>query len=68
MSSADSTPPDLAALGRRYARAKGQVDQLKVTMREATREAVTVHGVEEAAAARLLGVDRMTIRSWLGKR
>jgi len=36
---------------------------------EAARLAVLANpGVSEAASARLLGVDRMTVRKWLGKR
>jgi hypothetical protein len=68
MADATDAPPDLAALGKRYARTKTQLDTVKAEMREAVRVACTVHGVEEAQAARLLGVDRMSVRSWLGKR
>jgi DNA invertase Pin-like site-specific DNA recombinase len=58
---------DLAAIGRRRARAKGNLERLTEEAKEAAREAAD-EGVSESELARLLQVDRMTIRTWLGKK
>jgi hypothetical protein len=61
-------PPDLAAYKRRYTRLRMQLDDLRGEIKTAVVDAVQNHGVEEAVAARESGVDRMTVRAWLGKR
>lgn len=59
--------PDLCALGRRRAAAKAELDAATADAKAAAR-AMADQGVPEAELARRLKVDRMTIRSWLGKR
>jgi DNA invertase Pin-like site-specific DNA recombinase len=58
---------DLAAIGRRRARARANLDRVTEEAKEAAREAFA-EGVSESELARLLQVDRMTIRTWLGKK
>lgn len=58
---------DLAAIGRRLARATGTLDRIKEEAREAAVEAVA-GGMSEVEVARLLRVNRHTVREWLGKR
>lgn len=58
---------DLSRSGASLARARARV---KAKLEEAESLAVQAdgEGVPEAEIARLLGVDRMTVRKWLGKR
>src|SRR5690349_11122373 len=67
-SAAATDGPDLAALKRRYQRLRKQTDEVRAEIKLAVLDAVRNHGVEEAVAARESGVDRMTVRAWLGKR
>jgi hypothetical protein len=64
-----STTPferDLARDGRRLARARAAEEQARDNLAATVQEAVSA-GVSEVRAAELAGVDRMTIRAWLGK-
>lgn len=58
---------DLQRAGRKLLRAR---DTVASAMSEATDAAVkaAASGVPEVEIARTLGVDRMTVRKWLGKR
>ncbi|MEN6544515.1 MAG: hypothetical protein ABFE07_00565 [Armatimonadia bacterium] len=58
---------DLQRVARKLLRAR---DTLAAVMNEATdaADAANMAGVPEAEIARTLGVDRMTVRKWLGKR
>jgi hypothetical protein len=60
-------PERLASAGRRLAAARAE----EAAAREQARElaiAAIVAGQTEAGVARALGVDRMAVRNWLGKR
>lgn len=57
----------LTHAGNRLARARGNVDALMDNAREIALDAIS-SGATEAEVARILGVDRMTVRKWLGKR
>lgn len=58
---------ELKRVARKLLRAR---DSLASVMNEATDAAVAANaaGIPEAEIARTLGVDRMTVRKWLGKR
>ncbi len=58
---------DLTRVGRRYAKARSASEALRVELADVTRSAVAA-GTSESEAARLAGVDRMTVRKWTGKR
>ncbi len=58
---------ELAAIGKRRARAKVSLDRATTEAKAAVKLAIDA-GVSEADAARILQVDRMTVRSWLGKK
>lgn len=58
---------ELAKLGRRRARAKATFEKVNDEAKAAVVAAAEA-GVPEAELARVLQVDRMTVRSWLGKR
>ena len=58
------TPLERAA--RRYARAQPARNEARDRLAEAVRDAVAA-GMTEVDAARVGGVDRMTVRKWLGK-
>lgn len=62
------TEGDLAALVKRWQTAQVREAQLREEVREAIVLACDDGSITEAAAARLAGVDRMTIRAWRGKR
>lgn len=57
----------LERASQRYAAAVVERDQARDVLCGAVRAAVR-DGMTEAEAARVAGVDRMTIRAWLGKR
>jgi DNA invertase Pin-like site-specific DNA recombinase len=57
----------LEAVGRRWSAARVKERALAAELYEAIREAVE-GGMSEAEAARVAGVDRMTVRRALGKR
>ena len=59
--------PTLQALGRRLAKARKAEADAMDDIRAALPEAIAA-GVTEVDAARLTGLDRMTIRKMLGKR
>jgi hypothetical protein len=61
------TDDELAALGRAFARKRAAFHAARDELRTVV-QAEAVSGAAEAKLARLLQVDRMTIRSWLGKR
>jgi DNA invertase Pin-like site-specific DNA recombinase len=52
---------------KRFARAKRRYTEARQHMHDLVLEAIA-DGQTEAGIARMLGVDRMTVRSWLGKR
>ena len=56
----------LDTLGRRFARARAQRETAREALAEAVRAAVA-GGMTEVEAARRAGVDRLTVRRWLGK-
>ena len=58
---------ELERAGVRLQRARAAVDQATEQARAAALAALA-EGVAEAGVARTLGVDRMTIRKWAGKR
>lgn len=64
-------PPEdtanLSALGRQLADARAAVRDITQQVQAAVIHAVTVDGRAEAEVARQAGVDRMTVRGWLGK-
>lgn len=62
------TEGDLGALAKRWHAAQLREAQLREEVRAAVVLACDDGSISEAAAARLAGVDRMTIRSWRGKR
>lgn len=57
----------LEQAAERYAGATAQRNEARDVLCGAVRAAVR-DGMTEAEAARVAGVDRMTIRAWLGKR
>lgn len=61
------TDNDLERAGRKLRSARKAADDAYETARLAALAAIA-DGVPEAVAARELGVNRMTIRKWLGKR
>jgi DNA invertase Pin-like site-specific DNA recombinase len=61
------TRTDLARVGAKWQAAKTKERALAAELYEAIREAVE-GGMTEAEAARVAGVDRMTVRRALGKR
>lgn len=58
---------DLGAAGRRLGRARTAL-QLAVDGARQAAIAALSEGVSEAEVSRTLGVDRMTVRKWAGKR
>lgn len=58
---------DLAALGRRRAETRRAYEDATAVLRAAVLRALE-EGRAEAEVARTAGVDRMTVRSWAGKR
>jgi len=52
---------------RNYARAKDRLAEARDELRRHVREVVGTGAMSEAEAARVAGVDRMTVRAWLGK-
>jgi DNA invertase Pin-like site-specific DNA recombinase len=56
----------LEAVGKRWNAARSRERELAAELYEAIREAVE-GGMSEAEAARVAGVDRMTVRRALGK-
>lgn len=61
------TDKELAALGARWAKQKSAYDTARAAMRKVVEEEAA-EGAAEARLARLLKLDRMTVRGWLGKR
>lgn len=57
----------LVHMGNRLSKARTKVDELMENAREIALD-VLASGGTEAEVARLLGVDRMTVRKWAGKR
>ena len=57
----------LATAGHRLAVARARLAASMADAEAAARMALD-HGVAEAEVARVLGVDRMTVRKWAGKR
>ena len=62
-----TTLTEVQLRGRDYARALRRMERAKSVLREAVLNAVE-DGHPEARIAREAGVDRMTVRSWQGKR
>ena len=62
----DDIRRELERAGRRAAVAKAQRDAAFAVLAAKVREAVAA-GLTEVDAARLAGVDRMTVRRWLHK-
>lgn len=62
------TEGELEALAKRWQTAQIREAQLREEVRAAVVLACDEGRISEAAAARIAGVDRMTIRSWRGKR
>lgn len=58
---------DLTKIGNRRARAKAAYEKVNDEAKRAV-VAAAAEGVSETELARVMKVDRMTIRSWLGKR
>ena len=56
----------LERAGARLRRARAAAEQATEEAREAALQALA-DGAAEAAVARALGVDRMTVRKWAGK-
>lgn len=52
---------------RKSRRAETAAAEAFAELRAATIETVNEHGMTESEAARRAGVDRMTVRKWLGK-
>jgi hypothetical protein len=63
----DMTRNELVAIGARRRRAKGNFEKVNEEAKQAARAAVAA-GMTEVDVKDALGVDRMTVRSWLGKR
>lgn len=61
------TDEELAALGARWAEQKATYDTARRAMRKVVEEEAA-EGAAEYRLARLLQLDRMTVRGWLGKR
>lgn len=59
--------PELAEVGAHWSALREAEGVARHALRDAVVAAVA-DGMSEAEAARLAGVDRMTVRSWLGKR
>lgn len=57
----------LTHAANRLAKARSKVDELMENAREIALDALS-SGATESEVARLLGVDRMTVRKWAGKR
>lgn len=57
----------LTSIGTRLARARSKVDAEMENAREVALDALG-SGATEVEVARVLGVDRMTVRKWAGKR
>lgn len=57
----------LERAAERYAAATAERNKARDLLSDAVRAAVQ-DGMTEVEAARVAGVDRMTIRAWLGKR
>jgi hypothetical protein len=63
-----SSEPTLADLAKAYANAKSDLETAKAALRQrVVIEHAGGHGKSESQIAREAGVDRMTIRKWLGK-
>ena len=62
------TEGDLSALVKKWHAAQLREAQLREQIRAAVVLACDDGSLSEAGAARITGVDRMTIRSWRGKR
>jgi hypothetical protein len=61
-------PPTLIELGEQRKRLRGDLSDLNEQIRQRVlSEHAGGHGKSEAQLAREAGVDRMTIRKWLGK-
>jgi DNA invertase Pin-like site-specific DNA recombinase len=58
---------DLAKIGKQFRAATDRRKALSAKLYEAIRQAVA-NGMTESEAARVAGVDRMTVRRALGKR
>jgi hypothetical protein len=63
----DVTKDELATIGARRKRARANFDKVNEEAKTAARAAVAA-GMTEVDVKDALGVDRMTVRSWLGKR
>jgi hypothetical protein len=67
----DIDPPEeglRAALGQEYRTIQERLRVLRPLVKASVIDDVRHHGVTENGAATKYGVDRMTVRSWLGKR
>jgi transposase len=58
---------ELERAARKRQRTKAAAAQALDELRQEVIKAVTEQGVSEADAARRGGIDRMTVRKWLGK-
>lgn len=58
---------DFGAVARDYQDARARLEEVTPLARAAAHR-MTEMGISESETARQLGVDRMTVRSWLGKR
>lgn len=63
-----STVNELKAAGRKLAAAQKQLDEAKDVAKKLAYKAHYEEDVWETTITELLGVNRMTVRRWLGKR
>lgn len=63
-----STVDELKVAGRKIAAAQKQLDEAKAVAKELAIRAHWEEDVWETTITELLGVHRMTVRRWLGKR
>jgi ABC-type amino acid transport system permease subunit len=54
-------------LGRERTEVKARMRALSAELAEAVRQGINEGKYNESSAARAAGVDRMTVRSWIGK-
>lgn len=64
MTPADTLATDLAAAAGNYRVAQQNLDARREQLAQAVRDAVA-EGMSQSEAARIVGVDRLTIRKWI---
>jgi hypothetical protein len=57
----------MRAAGERYVKSRGETDAARAEVRALALEAIAAE-FSRHSIAELLGVDRMTVRKWVGKR